>query len=384
MNNSLYVIGSRGYRSDYGGWETFVTNLYDFWPKNRSTSLFIYGINQIKNYDHTINIKVNVKKINGFAMLVYASKAFFHFLQVVRKNNSSHKLTLLVLGDRIGYLIFAYSLFLKKHGVFTIVNPDGLEYKRSKFSIFEKIFLILSEFLSIKFSNHTISDSKEIKRIVDAKYKLPHSKSSFIPYGYEHLSIYDNEIYDPNILKQFSVNKNDYYLVVSRFVPENNLILIIKGFMVSKSKKKLLIISNKSENKYFKHILNVTNFTQDQRVIMYGPVYDKTKLYFLRKYAYSYIHGHSVGGTNPSLIESLYLTKINILYDVEFKKEVSQNNSLYFKNYVQLKEAIENVENFDSDFIQNLHVNNLKILETNYTWNKVITDYTMILSKNQR
>ena len=130
---------------------------------------------------------------------------------------------------------------------------------------------------------------------------------------------------------KFGIRKKQYYLVLGRFVPENNYETIIREFMKSSTKKDLVLVTNVEKNKLYMKLLVETGFAKDPRIKFVGTVYDKELVKKIRENSFAYIHGHSVGGTNPSLLEALASTDINILYDCGFNKEVAEKGALYFK-----------------------------------------------------
>lgn len=118
---------------------------------------------------------------------------------------------------------------------------------------------------------------------------------------------------------------------MGRFVPENNYETMIREFMKSNSKKDFVLITNVEQNKFYDQLLKDTGFDKDPRVKFVGTVYDQELLKYIRENAFAYFHGHEVGGTNPSLLEALASTKLNLLLDVGFNREVGENGAIYWK-----------------------------------------------------
>jgi len=269
--------------------------------------------------------------------------------------------------DAIYILGYVSSLFinwrdLRKKKIPLILNPDGLEWKRKKYNLLPRIFLYISERIGISLADFIIADSKEIGAYIRRKYGR---ESIFIPYGcrinfqYENLGIN---------LEKFGVEALKYYIVVARCVPENHVLEIVKGFISSAVEKKLLIITNISQDKYCKKLLSLCK--TDKRILLYGPVYDTKMLYYLRKNAFGYIHGHSVGGTNPSLVEAMGSGNIIIAHRNEFNLEVlSKELGYFFSNQDELKDILEMIEKK-----RDLEIRRIKIKEraiTIYDWNNI-------------
>jgi rhamnosyltransferase len=268
---------------------------------------------------------------------------------------------------------------LKKKNIKVYLNPDGLEWKREKWSWWIKECFKISEYVMVKHSDAIISDSKAIKDYIDTKYKRFHKESHFIAYG-----AYLNQIGNKNdivndIFKKYKIKENNYYLIVGRFVPENNYELIIKEFMKSNTKKDLVIVSNVLENKFYNELKEKTNFISDKRIKFVGSIYDKEALIYIRRNATGYIHGHSAGGTNPSLLEALATTKVNILFNAVYNVEVGMMSCLYFsKKENDLKNIIERVDCLDEKMINKYGKLAKDRIKNEYTWNIVVDKYKKI------
>ncbi len=176
--------------------------------------------------------------------------------------------------------------------------------------------------------------------------------------------------------KKFDIIHGNYYLIVGRFVPENNYYTMIKEFMASKTNKKLVIITNVEENKFYKKLKKKTHFDQDNRIVFTGTVYDQELLYLIRKNAFAYIHGHEVGGTNPSLLESLATTNLNVLLDVDFNSTVGLDCCKYFtKKEGNLSHLIDELEYLSYDEIEVLGKKAKQRIKDAYSWDKIIDEY---------
>lgn len=165
--------------------------------------------------------------------------------------------------------------------------------------------------------------------------------------------------------------------MVGRCVPENNYELVIKEYMNSKINKDLVIISNLDSSNYYNELTSITNCNSDKRIKFINGVYDTTDLAVIRKNAYLYIHGHSVGGTNPSLIEALSLTDLNILYDVSFNRYAGMDSSLYFKFKGDLTKLLD-----DTTYLDSIRKEKGKwakeIVKNNFTWKIIVDKYKEI------
>jgi len=373
---NIIIIGSRGYKSSYGGWETFVTNLIDNYH-DKDTRFYVPEITNDKNAKvHTINNTVcepiYTKECGSMTMMIFVFKAVLYYIKKIKKDKMKNVI-MYILGCRVGPLFTLIHKKLNKMGVKIIINPDGLEWKREKWNKLIKMYFKLSERTMIKSSNYVVCDSMAIQKYVDSKYK---KNTKFIAYG-SYLKEDSKEMNKVNkFMKDNNIIDKNYYLFVGRFVPENNIELIIKEFMKTDLDKDLVIVSNISKNKFYNSLIEKTNFPNDSRIKFVGSVYDSSILEVLRKKAIAYIHGHSAGGTNPSLLEALSLTDVNILYDVPYNREVGSDATLYFnKENNSLKEKLLEVANYSDSKVKEMGIKAKKRIKDNYTWEIIVTKY---------
>ena len=374
----VFIIGSRGYHENYGGWETFVTNLVDNY-NDKNTNFYISKITT-KNenmIDVNSNIKIlpiKVKNEGSFNMFLYSVRSINEVIEYIKENNINESYLYILGLKSLNYLSLKRNS-LKKLGVTIIVNPDGLEFKRSKWGMIAKTFFLLSEHFMLKSSDIIVCDSLGIKDYVALKYPKLKNRTTYIAYGSNTFDF--NNINEEEILNEYKLKKDDYCLMVGRCVPENNYELVIKGFMDSNIKKELVVISNINSSNYFNELVLKTKCLTDKRIKFINGVYDQNKLAVIRKNAYLYIHGHSVGGTNPSLIEALSLTDLNVLYDVDFNKYAGSDSCLYCKDKNTLKEILD-----DSKMLDKIRSEKGKmakdIVKNNFTWDIIIDKYKKI------
>ena len=255
-----------------------------------------------------------------------------------------------------------------------LVNPDGLEWKRAKWSKPVQSYLKYSEKEMTKYANLIISDNRGIETYIQNTY--PWSRTTFIAYGTDlsktTLTAEDTPVRD--WYQKWETQEKDYYLILGRFVPENNYETMIREFIKSKSKKDFVLITNVEQNKFYDQLLQDTGFDKDPRVKFVGTVYDQELLKYIRENAFAYFHGHEVGGTNPSLLEALASTKLNLLLDVGFNREVGEQSAIYWKKD-ELSQVIEKVEQFDAKMIDELDRQSNQRIADAFTWEKIVTDY---------
>lgn len=370
----IFIIGCRGYHYNYGGWETFVSSLVDNYnDKNTIFHIGQLGDNnkEIKINDNVIVNNINVNFGTSAKMLIYTIKTFKFYINYVKENKLKN-CYFYILGLKLGPYLKLKKKELKELKIKTFVNPDGLEHMRSKWNYFIKKFFLYSEKVMLNNCDIIVCDALGIKEYIDHKYKNLKNKTKYIAYGAEEVDISNMD--EESILREYNLEKDKYLLMVGRCVPENNYELVITEYMKSSTPKKLVIISNISNGNYYNKLINDTDCLKDTRILFIDGVYDKKKLSIIRKNAYLYIHGHSVGGTNPSLLEALSLTDLNILYDINFNKDVGMDSCLYFKDVGSLEKILE-----DKKLLENskkkLGNKAKKIIKENFTWKIIVNKY---------
>ena len=387
MKKNVIIIGSRGYKYNYGGWETFVTNLVKN-NKDKETKIYIPNLTnekekdkKIETIDKVICPYIYVKGTGFTTMFTFTIKATNYFLKYIKEKKLKNTI-ILMLGCKVGPLFPIWKRKLKKLHTKIIINPDGLEWKREKWAWWIKKCFKISERYSIKYSDFCVCDSKSIEKYINEEYKKYHPKTKFIAFGaYENKNTNKTKKVE-ELWKNYQIKEKEYYLIVGRFIPENNYEIMIKEFMKTKTKKDLIIICNVEKNKFYESLLEKTNFLKDKRIKFIGTVYEEGTLEYIRKNAYAYIHGHSVGGTNPSLLEALSITEVNILYDVCYNKEVGESSCFYFtKEENSLKKVIDKVEKLTKKEQEEYGELAKKRIHEDYTWEIVVNRYNEVFER---
>lgn len=386
MKKNIIIIGARGYEKEYGGWETFVTNLINNY-NDKNTTFYVPELNHNKKNSGTeIRNDVICPQIytprQGFVtMFTFTFKAVLYFKKFIKKEKLEN-VVMYVVGCKVGPLFTLIHKKLTKMGVKIVINPDGLEWKRDKWAWWIKQCFKISERTMIKASDYVVCDSKNIEKYVQEKYKKYDTPTTFIAYGSYINDVKDIDKKTKVYMEKYGIKLHEYYLIVGRFVPENNYELIIKEFMKTDTKKDLVIVCNVEENKFYKKLLKTTEFNKDKRIKFVGSVYDQDVLRRLRKNASAYIHGHSAGGTNPSLLEALSITDVNILYNACYNEEVGEDSCLYFSNEENsLVNVIDKVEKFKSKDRNYYGEKARKRIEDEYTWDIVVKKYKKFFDK---
>ena len=372
----VFIVGSKGIPARYGGFETFVEEL----TRGKSNESIQYHVscmnNDEKHFCHNradcFNIKVPLPGAPG--RILHVGLVLSDVERWV-KLNSNETVIVYILGCRVGPLLIPHAKRLRKMGVRIFCNPDGLEWKRKKWNALEKHFLRYCEKCLVQNSDLAICDSVSIQQYIEDTYKSKVKETTFIAYGAD----LEEPKYEEEYEKWYTTHgiaKAKYYLIVGRFVPDNNYETMISEFIKSKTEKDLVIVTNVEKDKFYKKLAEKTRFESDQRIKFVGTVYDKDLLKIIRQNAFAYIHGHEVGGTNPSLLEALAYTNLNLVYNVDFNREVSQNAALYWtKESGNLASLIDRVDDILPESAFEFHHAALERIHEAYNWPSIIYKY---------
>lgn len=391
MKRSVYIIGSKGIPAKYGGFETFVEKLTEF-QTDSAIQYYVAcmrensaksGITQ-DTFEHNgaICFNIDVPKIGPARAIAYDIQALKKAIQMA-KDNQDQAPIFYVLACRIGPFIAGLKKEIHQLGGLLFVNPDGHEWLRAKWSYPVRRYWKLSESLMVKHADLLVCDSQNIESYIQKDYSQYQPKTTYIAYGTET----SKSKLAPDAAKvrewfaEKGVTEGQYYLVVGRFVPENNYEAMIRGFMKSKTNRDFVLITNVETNKFYDKLLAETQFDQDPRIKFVGTVYDQDLLKYIREHAYAYLHGHEVGGTNPSLLEALASTQLNLLLDVGFNREVGQEAAIYWQKEA-LDQAIDQAETLtDQDILEADRASSQRIAQA-FTWEKIVTDYQNLFKES--
>lgn len=375
----IFIIGSKGIPANYGGFETFVDELVTR-QQNKDIQYHVACLSDNDNETeyhgaHCFNVKVpNIGPAKAVYYDVAALKYCFHYIQ----HNHIDNAIVYILACRIGPFVGKYVRKLHKLNCKVYINPDGHEWKRAKWNYLIRKYWKLSEKLMVKHADLLICDSKNIEKYIQEDYKQYSPKTTFIAYGADTsqsvLKDDDEKLW--NWYNEKQVRPKEYYLVVGRFVPENNYGTMIKEYMKSDTKKDFVLITNVEQNKFYENLKNETHFDQDRRIKFVGTVYDQQLLKKIRENAYGYLHGHEVGGTNPSLLEALATTDLNLLLDVGFNKEVGEDGAVYWnKENGNLFSLINKLENIEQSELKELSRKAKERIDCDYSWDLIVRKY---------
>lgn len=408
----VFLIGAKSLGA-YGGYETFINKLTEYHQTNARLKYHVAckqngegcmdeskveGVSDIVKdaHDKTVEFtyhnarcfKIAIPEKLGPAQAIYYDvKALSECCQYIKKNHIQHPI-IYIMACRIGPFVSHFYHQIHQLGGKVYVNPDGHEWMRAKWTAPIRKYWKISEQMMVKYCDLAICDSMNIEKYIHECYdgkgiKGRNPKTTFIAYGADLTlsKLTDNDEKLVNWYKEKGVTKKEYYLVVGRFVPENSFEVMIREFMKSNSKKDFVLITNVND-KFLNELEEKLHFKNDKRIKFVGTVYDQELLKKIRENAYAYFHGHTVGGTNPSLIEALGSTDLNLLVDVGFNKEVAEDCALYWSRKPGgLARLIDCADKMNVEEIAEMGRRARKRVAEEYTWDKICGQYEAVFTK---
>jgi len=366
MNKKINVsiIGTRGYPYVYSGYETFVKQL--------SERLVLKNCN-VTVYCHKGLFNIRPKEINGIK-LIYISTietkilsqpihSFVSILHVCFTNTD----VLLVVNSANG----PFGLITKLFNMPTAINVDGLEWLRPKWKGFGSIYFKWASKMATLFYDQVINDSDEMRKVYLNLFK---KDSKVIAYG---ANIRKSE--NPNLISKWGIKNREYYLIIGRLIPDNNADLIIKGFLTSNSKKKLVIVGDVPyKDSYASNLKTI----MDKRLIFTGYVKDQNVLAELYFNCYVYVHGHEFGGTNPTMIKAMAYGSAILALDTVFNQEMLQNGKfgIFFKKELLSITSMINFCDKEKLTIDKLRKKSVNGITKKYDWDFVAKDYLEVFN----
>lgn len=382
----VFIVGSKGIPGSYGGYETFVDKLTEYHQDNTEIKYHVAckGTEEKEfEYHNARCFTVKVPNIGPAQAIYYDVAALNRCCDYIEKNQIP-KPIVYILACRIGPFAAHFQKRIHKLGGVVYVNPDGHEWKRAKWSAPIRAYWKISEKMMVKHADLLVCDSKNIEKYIQEDYSACHPNTTFIAYGAEtrKSNLADDDEKLLGWYAEHGLKAREYYLVVGRFVPENNYETMIREFMKSHSGKDFAIITNVND-KFLEELETKLHYRSDARIKFVGTVYDQELLMKIRENAYGYFHGHEVGGTNPSLLEALGSTELNLLLDVGFNREVAEEAALYWtKKDGNLARLIESADAMNEEEIHALGVKAKKRIADAYSWEYITNEYHNLFTAN--
>lgn len=352
----ICILGTVGIPAKYGGFETLTEYLTKYLNKKYDITVFCSSKSYAKKLESYNGVKLKYINLqaNGVQSIPYDIISLYKSLRFAD--------TILILGVSGCIALPILRLFNKK--VKIVTNIDGLEWKRQKWGSNAKKFLKYSEKLAVKYSDIIVSDNKVIQDYVMSEYGV---QSELIAYGADHVS---KETISEELFDKYPFLKEKYAFKVCRIEPENNIHLILEAFSEYKDLN-LIIIGNWANSEYGKNLKDT--YSKFENIYLLDPIYNQKTLNQIRSNCYIYIHGHSAGGTNPSLVEAMYLGLPILAYGVGYNKETTHHKAKYFYNKTQLIDLLKNI---DDNQLGKIVEDIIEIAQEEYTWKKISSLYS--------
>ncbi len=321
------IIGSRGIPNNYGGFEQFAESL-SVYLADLNHEVFVYNSSYHPYKEKNYKGVTLIHRFDPERQMGTIGQFFYDFNCIIDARKRNFDIIL-----QLGYTSSSIWSFLFPKKAKIITNMDGLEWKRSKYSRFVQKFLKYAEKLAVNNSDHLIADSIGIANYLQKKYKI---ESRYIAYGTD---VFEDP--DPSILEQYQLRPYDYNMLIARIEPENNIEMILDGITLSKSKRTFLVIGNHQAKKFGLYLKN--KYKTHSNIRFLGPIYNKQNLNNLRYFSSVYFHGHSVGGTNPSLLEAMASNCLIAAHCNEFNRYILEGNAYYFKEKKEVSEIVDSL-----------------------------------------
>ena len=353
----IAIIGTQGIPAHYGGFETLAENLVSK-KHNKQIEYTVFCSSKDLLTDGKEFLDARLKYLNlhsnGVQSIIYD---IVSMIKCIRGYDA-----LLILG--VSGCVFVPILKMLTHSKI-VVNIDGLEHKRQKWCKIAKWFLRLSEKMAVKYADTIIADNQGIREYVNDTYN---KDAVMIAYGGDHALMNVTEEKEKEILNDFGLEKRGYALSICRIEPENNVDIVLDE--CAKTNKPIAIVGNFQNNEYSRGLRE--KYSNHNGIKIIDACYDIEKLYVLRKNAEYYVHGHSAGGTNPSLVEMMHFGIPIITFDVNYNRYTTNNEAEYFEDGEHLEHLLKMPRKDCGEAMRNY-------AEKNYRWDIITQKYEQVL-----
>jgi glycosyltransferase involved in cell wall biosynthesis len=358
----IAIIGTVGVPANYGGFETLAEHLIEDLGQKHDITVFCSGKKYAKSERKSSYKGARLKYLpfdaNGIQSIPYDTISILYSLLFAD--------VLLVLGVAGAWILPFVRIFTNKK---IIISIDGIEWKRDKWNLLAKWYLFWAEGLAVKYSHIDISDNEAIQDYTAARYG---SLSRIIEYGADHtMKVAITE----NAAKQYPFLKEKYAFKVCRIEPENNVHLILEAF-ANTEKMPLVIVGNWDKSAYGQFLK--AQYTNHPNIHILDPIYNQEKLDVIRGNAALYVHGHSAGGTNPSLVEAMYLGLPIIAYGVSYNRVTTEHKAIYFNN---LEDLVFEINEIYTEKLHKIGKQMSEIGKRRYTWSHIAFKYDLLIQE---
>lgn len=361
MNKTLRILGIRGVPAAHGGFETFAEHLA-LYLVERGWRVIVYcqetgdGPITEDKWKGIERIRIPVSTDTVAASVIFDWKAISH-----AKRHDDLCLTL-------GYNTAAFCLRLKVRGIKNLINMDGIEWSRAKWGPIAKVWFWMNDWAGSWLGDHLIADHPEIKEHL--KTRVNESKITTIAYGADPVTAADS-----TLIEKYGLVPGRFLTLIARPEPENSILEVVQGFSKQRRNLDLVILGNyDSANPYHKQVKD----SAGPEVKFIGAIYDKPVVHALRFFSAAYVHGHQVGGTNPSLVEAMGAGNAVLAHDNKFNRWVAGEGALYFSDALSFDQALTELLS-DANKLTTLREAICDRFRSGFTWDKILGNYEDLL-----
>jgi|Laugresbdmm110dd_1035094.scaffolds.fasta_scaffold01450_6 glycosyltransferase involved in cell wall biosynthesis len=349
------IVGIQGLPPKYGGYETLVDFLSEYTPENISLTVYCsskYYPEKISNYKFAELVYIGLPS-NGIWSFFYDSYCIF----ISRKKYDS----ILMLGCSGGLIL----PFLQKFRYKFILNIGGVEWKRSKYNRFMQLVVRILMKISVKYSGKLIADNIGIKEYISHEYQR--EDAEVVEYGGDQVHI-NRDI--SSQVTRYPFLKKDYILALGRIQSDNNVEMLLDAF--SKTNEVFVYIGNWGVSTYAIELRK--KYQSFSNLIMLDAIYDLQVLDIIRSNCTFYMHAHSAGGTNPSLVEAMHYQIPILCYDNGFNNNTTKHKAIYFKTKEEILQLIVKLRQ-EPEIAKKIADDQYQIAKEIYTWKSIATKY---------
>ena len=362
----IAILGTKGIPNNYGGYEQFAEYIsVRLLARGHSVTVYNPTYHAFKGEDYN-GVQI-IRKFSPEKLMGGAANIIFDYLCLKDALNRDFDVIY-----EAGYhsVALSYKLLRVKSMAKPVIvtNMDGLEWKRSKWRKWVQTIIKKLEKIAVKESPHLISDNIGIQQYLLNKFKV---KSFYIPYGADPVLEFDE-----SHVTRYNVKEFEYFILVARLEPENNVETIIQAHVNSKTKFPLLVVGNHTT----KHGKHLRNSFESSSVRFLGGIYGKPQLDSIRHFSAAYFHGHSVGGTNPSLLEAMASQCLIIAHKNPFNESILGNSAFYFENKSDATRLIDEIAYSTTLHRKQFTQDNLLKINSLYNWDTIVTQHEDLFS----
>lgn len=364
MTRKLQILGTRGVPAKHGGFETFAEKLALFLVK-RGWQVTVFcqedgdGNSWESTWEGVQRIHIPVSRAGAAGTVIFDWKA-------TRRALTEHGLFL-----TLGYNTALFNLMQRLRQQRNVINMDGIEWRRDKWGLIAKTWFWLNERAGCWIGNHLIADHPQIKDHLSTRVRA--DKITMIPYGGDEVLSAD-----PGLLTAYGIEPAQFSVIIARPEPENSFLEMVRAFSSKQRGHKLVVLGNFSpeRNAFHKEVISAAS----DEVIFPGAIYEAPVVQALRFYSRFYLHGHRVGGTNPSLVEALGAGCAVIAHDNHFNRWVAGAGAAYFKDEVQCASLFDRLL-ADGAAVQRMKAASRTRFYERFTWEQVLNEYEELLTR---